>query len=207
MNGYAGLGSPFVTTPAFGDYTGFGSLGTRISQNSAPITSMGGNYPTTGEASDLRYYGMYIESSPWGSSYSRFGDVFNIFGMPRLDLGDIGSAMAAITGYIFGNPKLQADYFNQTYFLGDMDPMSGLPNVGFYSNLYSQQFAINAGGSFSNPPIYYNQGNLSFNVNSIQVVSDTCYNYNTVTGAPVKNLIIIDDTGTPRAIPLYAVPR
>ena len=205
MNGIAGLGSPFVTTPGYAGYYGFGSLATRISMYAAPPTSNGG-YPTTDEAYGLPYYGMYIEASPFGTPFSRFGDPFNFFGTPRLDLGGIGSEAGAITGYIFGNPKLQADYFNQTYFLGDIDLMSELPSVGFYSNGRGV-FAINAGSDSSNPPIYYNNGALKFNVGSIQIGESDCFNFNAVAGAPVKNLIIIDDTGTRLAIPLYILPR
>jgi len=207
MNGIAGLGSPFATTPAYEGYYGFGSLATRISMNAAPPTSMGGGYPTTDEASSLLYYGMYLEGNPFGTSFSRFGDAFSIYGTPRLDLGGPGTESGSIACYVFGLPLFKADYFSQVYFLGVVDQYSGTNECGFYASLFSGEFSINAGSNPSNPPIYYNNGALKFNVGSIQIGESDCFNFNAVAGAPVKNLIIIDNTGTRLAIPLYILPR
>lgn len=206
MTGIAGLGSPFTTTPSINGYYGFGSLGTLISGFPAEFPSIGG-YPTTGQASNLALYGLYIESNPFGSAYTRVGDVFENFGAPRLDLGGIGTDAFGIQGLVFGSPVFKANVGSSVYFIGNVNEFSGANTCGFFASEFSGQFSINAGSSPSNPPIEYNQGALSFNVVSIQIDDSQCYNYSAVVGSPVKNLVIIDETGTPRAIPLYDVPR
>lgn len=204
MTGISGLGSPFKTTPPLQGYYGFGSLGTLINSLTAPPTSDGG-YPTTEEASNLAYYGIYIETNPFGSAYTRVGDVFGNFGAPRLDLGGFGFDAYSIVGSYAGTSFFKADPLNSVYFLGRVDENTGSNWVGFYASEFGGEFSINAGSSPSNPPIKYTQGDLSFNVNSIIIGGSNCYTTGSVT-TPVKNLIIIDDTGTPRAIPIYNVP-
>lgn len=204
MKGIFGAALPFETTPPPSGLYGFGSFGTKISSLYSPQFDPGGNYPTIGQLGGLSSYGIYIENQGFGTPFTWVGDSLGQFGTPRLLLGGIGSDAYSFSMTIFNQIYLKADVMSNYLFFA-LPYYSSYPQTGFYADSYT--FAISAGGDGYNPQILMNYSNLTFNVNSIAVSNSSCYNNATVSGSPVKNLIIIDDTGTPRAIPMYNVPR
>lgn len=204
MKGFGGSAFPFTTTTPPQGLTGFGSFATKISSFYADPMSPGGDYPRPGEVDNLQNYGIYIENQGFGTPFTWVGDSLGQFGTSRLLLGGIGSDAYSFSMTIFNQIYLKADVMSNYLFFA-LPYTSSYPQTGFYADSYT--FAISAGGDGYNPQILMNYSNLTFNVNSIAVSNSSCYNNATVSGSPVKNLIIIDDTGTPRAIPLYVVPR
>lgn len=217
MKGIGGSAFPFTTTPAQGGSVGFTSFGTKITGFNAPPQEQGGTYPKPGELDSLPNYGVYVENLGFGTPWTVLGDTNSVFGMPSLSLGGIGTDAYSIKGKIFGTPYISVDLFTNEYQFGNMPTAGGvpigLPDSGFYANGSTGVFAINAGGNPYKPPIYFNQGNLSFNVGfltinaAVLLLSNPQLFSTSSAGAFVKHLVITDNTGQRLMIPCYAQPR